>query len=303
MKTTGRVVGELVCAAVGVWAASEVMVPLRIDGTAGERAESVALLAALFTAATMVVPLSVGWVLGRAVARNRRRMAQEPDWDASEWEFLAPLRRHFVYAGLFMALPVVILTVLGPLGVWAGVELGAGLGLDVELSGGLKVLVTTGLVVFAVQRVLLRVLAVPFKGRRSEALLSLSGFLLCWAGLALAAVWLDSVEATGPQWLALAVVAALFDLRFSLTLTLPVPGVASLILVSVNALVLWFIMWLTGLLHIDGFWPLIGTVALMWVAEWPSRLAKAAAEARANPPQPPHDPFWPEHHLPQTPLY
>ncbi|MFC5954378.1 hypothetical protein ACFP51_07725 [Streptomyces pratens] len=76
-----------------------------------------------------------------------------------------------------------------------------------------------------------------------------------------------------------------------------------MILVSVNALVLWLIVRLTGLLHVDGFWPLVGTVALMWAAEWPSRLAKAVAEARANPPQPPHDPFWPEHHMPQTPLF
>ncbi|MDN5383417.1 hypothetical protein QEP66_15245 [Streptomyces sp. LB8] len=303
MKTTGRVVRELVCAAVGVWVASEAVPSLRIDGTVGERAGSVALLAVLFTAVVMLVPLPVRWMLGRAVARNQRRMAEEPDGDASEWEFFAPIRRHLVYAGLSMVLSVVVLTVVGPLGLWAGVEFGAVLGLDVELDGGLKALVTAGLVVAAVQMMLLLVLAVPVKRHRPGALRSLSGFLLCWAGLALAAAWLGGVEATDPQWLTLAVVAALFDLRFSLTLTLPVPGVASLVLVSFNALVLWLIVWLTGLLHIDGFWPLIGTTALMWVAEWPSRLAKAAAEARANPPQPPHDPFWPDHHIPQTPLY
>ena len=37
MKTTGRVVRELVCAAVGVWVASEAVPSLRIDGTVGER--------------------------------------------------------------------------------------------------------------------------------------------------------------------------------------------------------------------------------------------------------------------------
>ena len=60
-------------------------------------------------------------------------------------------------------------------------------------SGGLKVLVTAGLVVAAVQMMLLLVLAVPVKRHRPGALRSLSGFLLCWAGLALAAAWLGGV--------------------------------------------------------------------------------------------------------------
>ncbi|MFE9137700.1 hypothetical protein [Streptomyces sp. NPDC007355] len=105
------------------------------------------------------------------------------------------------------------------------------------------------------------------------------------------------MAATGTRWPAPAVVAALFHLRFRLTL--PVPGVASLILVSVNALVLW----LTGLLAVDGFWPLLGTAALMWATEWPSRLASASAEARTSALQPPPAPFWPDHHLPRSPLY
>ncbi|MEF9905834.1 hypothetical protein [Streptomyces sp. P9-A2] len=303
MKTTGRVIGKWGCAAVGVWVASEVVGQLRVGGTVGERVGSVVALAAVFTAVVTLVPMPLMRMLGRAVVRNQRRMGEEPDWGGSDWEFFAPLRRHAVLVGLGMVLSAVVLTVVGPAGLWAGVELGAGLGLDVEFGGGLKALVTAGLAVAAVETVLLLVLAVPVKRRRPGALRSLINCLLCLAGLALAVVWLDGVEATGTQWLTLAVVAALFHLRFSLTLTLPVPGVASLILVSVNALVLWLIVWLTGLLHVDGFWPLVGTVALMWAAEWPSRLAKAAAEARANPPQPPHDPFWPEHHIPQTPLY
>lgn len=50
---------------------------------------------------------------------------------------------------------------------------------------------------------------------------------------------------------------------------------------------LWLIVWLTGLLRIEGFWLLVGTVALMWMAEGPSHLAKTAAENRASPPPPP----------------
>ncbi|MFF4583542.1 hypothetical protein ACFY15_35020 [Streptomyces sp. NPDC001373] len=269
----------------------------------GERVGLVVGLAAVFTATVMLVPMPLERMLGRAMVRNQRRIAEEPDWDGSDWKFFAPLRRHFGHVGLGMVLSAVVLTVVGPAGLWAGVKLGALLGLDVELGGGLKALVTAGLVVSAVKTVLLLVLAVPVKRRRPGALRSLTGYLSCLAGLALAAVWLDGVEAPGTQWLTLAVVAALFHLRFRLTLTLPVPGVASLILVSVNALVLWLIVWLTGLLHIAGFWPLVATVALMWAVEWPSRLAEAAAESRANPPQPPHDPFWPEHHMPQAPLY
>ncbi|WMX48333.1 hypothetical protein RGF97_30960 [Streptomyces roseicoloratus] len=187
--------------------------------------------------------------------------------------------------------------------MWAGAELGAALGLDVRLDGGLKALVAAGLVVAAVETALRLVLAVPVKRRRAGALRSLSGLLLSGAGLVLAEVWLDGVRAADPRWLTLAVVAALFHLRFRLTLTLPVPGVASLVLVSANVLALWLVVWLTGLLHVDGFWPLAGTVALMWAAEWPSRLATAAAEARANPPLPPPDPFWAEQHMPRSPLY
>ncbi|MFF5970068.1 hypothetical protein ACFY7C_00930 [Streptomyces sp. NPDC012769] len=303
MKTTGRVLRKLLSVTGGVWVASEVVDGLRVGGTGGERAGTVVVLAAVFTAVVMLVPWPLTRMLGRAVARNQRRMAEEPDWNSSDWEFFAPMRRHFLYVGLGMVLSAVVLTVVGPAGLWAGAELGAGLGLDVELGSGLKTLVTAGLVVAAVDTVLLLVLAVPLKRHRPGALRSLAGFLLCLTGLALAVAWLDDVEATGTRWLTLAVVAALFHMRFQLTLTLPVPGVASLILVSVNALSLWLIVWLTGLLHIDGFWPLVGTVAVMWAAEWPSRLANAAAQARANPPQPPHDPFWPDHHFPPTPLY
>ncbi|MFD7976495.1 hypothetical protein [Streptomyces sp. NPDC059071] len=303
MKTTARIIGRLVCAAGGVWVASEVVGRLRIGGTAGERLGSVGVLATVFIAFVMLVPLPLTRLLGRAVTRNQRRMAEEPDWGGSDWEFFAPLRRHFVYVGLGMALAAVVLLVVGPAGLWAGTELGAALGLDVRLDGGLKAVVTAGLVVAAVETVLQLVLAVPVKRRRRGALRSLSGLLLAGAGLALAEVWLDGVQAADPRWLTLAVVAALFDVRFRFTLTLPVPGVASLVLVSLNVLALWLVVWLTGLLHVDGFWPLVGTVALMWAAEWPSRLANAAAEARANPPQPPHDPFWPDHSLPQSPLY
>ncbi|MEU3620164.1 hypothetical protein ABZ725_48995 [Streptomyces sp. NPDC006872] len=303
MKTTGRVIRKWACAAGGVWAASEVVGPLRLGGTGAERAVAVVVVAVVFTAVVLLVPMPLRRTLVRAAVRNQRRMAEEPDGGTSDWEFFATMRRHFFYVGLGMVLSAVVLTVVGPTALWAGVELSAGLGLDVDLGGGLKDLVTAGLVVAAVETVLLLVLALPVKRRRPGALRSLTGYLLCLAGLALSAVWLDGVDATGTPWLTLAVVAALFHLRFALTLTLPVPGVASLILVSANALVLWLIVSLTGLLHIDGFWPLVGTVALMWVAEWPSRLANAAAEARTNPPPPPPDPFWPDHHMPQSPLY
>ncbi|MGW5970136.1 hypothetical protein [Streptomyces sp. NPDC055186] len=303
MKTTGRVIRKSGCVAVGVWVASEVVGRLQVGGTVGERVGSVAVLAAVFTAVVTLVPMPLQRMLKRALVRNQQSMMEEPDRDSSEWEFFAPLRRHMALAGLGMVLSAVVLTVVGPAGLWAGVELGAALGSAVELGGGLKALVTAGLVVASVETVLGLVLAVPVKHHRPGALLSLAGYLLCGAGLALAVVWLDGVEATGTQWLSLAVVVALFQLRFLLTLTLPVPGVASLVHVSVDALALWFIVWLTGLLRVDGFWPLVGTVALMWAAEWPVRLAKAVAKARANPPQPPHDPFWPEHHIPQTPLY
>ncbi|MFI8962722.1 hypothetical protein ACIGO8_11430 [Streptomyces sp. NPDC053493] len=303
MKTTGRVIRRWVCVAGGVWAASEVLNQLRIGGSAGERAGAAAFVAAVFTAVVVLVPMPLQKLLGRAVARNQRRMADEPDWGSSDWEFFAPMRRHFFHVGVGMVLSLVVLTVLGPVGLWAGAELGARLGLDVELADGLRALVTVALVVAAVDTLLLLVLALPTKRGRAAALRSLLGYVLCSAGLALAVVWLDAVEVSDPRWLTLAVVGALFHLRFSLTLSLPVPGLASLVLVAVNALVLWLIAWFTGLLQVDGFWPLVGTVALMWAAEWPSRLAAAAAEARTNPPQPPHDPFWHEHHMPQSPLY
>ncbi|MET9955074.1 hypothetical protein ABZ135_26485 [Streptomyces sp. NPDC006339] len=304
MKTAGRVLRRLVTVTGGVWVASEVVAGLRVGGAGAERAGTVVVLAAVFTAAVLLVPWPFTRTLGRAVVRNQRRMVEEPDWGSSDREFFAPMRRHFLHVGLGMVLSALVLMVVGPAGLWAGAELGARLGRDVALDGGLRTLLTAGLVVVAVDTVLLLVLAVPVKRRRPGALRALAGFVLCLAGLALAAAWLDGVAATGTRWLTLAVVAALFHLRFRLTLTLPVPGVASLILVSVNALVLWLIVWLTGLLHVDGFWPLVGTAALMWAAEWPSRLADAAAQARtAPPPPPPHDPFWPDHHLPQTPLY
>ncbi|WP_143201205.1 phage holin family protein [Streptomyces uncialis] len=302
MKTTGRVARKWACAAIGVWVASEVVGPLQLGGTGTERAAAVVVVAVVFTAVVLLVPMPLGRMLRRAAVLNQRRMTEEPDRDTSDSKLFELMRRHFIYVGLGMALSTVVLTVAGPAALGAGVELGAELGLDAELGGGLKDLVTVGLVVAAVETVLLLVLALPVKRRRPEAMRSLAGYLLCLAGLALAALWLDGVEAAGTSWLTLAVVAALFHLRFALNLTVPVPGMASLVLVSANALVLWLIVWLTGLLHIDGFWPLVGTVALMWVAEWPSRLADAAAENRTSPPPPP-DPLWPDHHMPQSPLY
>ncbi|MFJ7417344.1 hypothetical protein ACIQXD_01875 [Streptomyces uncialis] len=300
MKTTGRVVRKWACAAIGVWVASVIVGPLRLGDTGTDRAVAVVVVAVVFTAVVLLVPMPLGRILRRAVVLTQRRMTQEPDRDSSDSKFFELMWRHFVYVGLGMALSTVVLTVAGPAALWAGVELCAGIGLDAALGGGLKDLVTVGLVVAAVETVLLLVLALPVERRRPAAVRSLAGYLLCLAGLALAALWLDEVEAAGTSWLTLAVVAALFHLRFALSLT--VPGMASLVLVSANALVLWLIVWLTGLLHIDGFWPLVGTVALMWVAEWPSRLADAAAENRTGPPPPP-DPLWPDHPMPQSPLY
>ncbi|MFE0645969.1 hypothetical protein ACFW2Y_30835 [Streptomyces sp. NPDC058877] len=295
MNTTGRVIGHWACTAVGVWVASEVVLPLRVSGTGVERATAVVVIAAVLTAVVLLVPMPLSRMLGRAAERNLQRMTEEdPPWDASVWEFFAPVRRDLLYSALSMLLSTVVLVVAGPAALWAGVELSAGLGLDVGLGGGLKDLVTAGLSAAAVRTVLLLVLALPVKQRRPEALRSLAGYLSCLTGLAVAAVWLDGVEATGTPWLTLAVVAALFHLRFTPTLKLAVPGVASLILASVNALVLWLIVWLTGLLHIAGFWSLAGAVALMWAAEWPSRLAKA----RTDPPLPSPDPFWPRDQMP-----
>ncbi|MEU6978982.1 hypothetical protein [Streptomyces sp. NPDC046371] len=306
MKATGRVIGRWVCAGVGIWVAAEVVDRLRVAPAAAvvERMSAVAVVAAVLTAVVVLVPLPLRRLLGRVVAANQRRLAEEFD-HGSDARFMALIGRQFGYVGLGLLLSVFVTAVVGPVGLWAGIELAAGLGLDVELGGGAKEVVAAALVVAAVERVLLLVLVVPVKGRAAAALRALAGYLACLGGLALAVAWLDGVTADAPHWLTLAVVVAVFQLRPALTLTLPVPGIASLVLVCANALVLWLIAWLTGLVDITGFWPLAGAVALMWVTEWPIRLLSAVAEARRNPPTPlpPHDPFWPDSQMPHTPLY
>lgn len=306
MKATGRVIVRWVCAGVGIWVAAEVVDRLRVAPGAAvvERVLAVAVVAAVLTAVVILVPLPLQRLLGRAVAANQRRLAEEFD-RGSDMRFMALIGRQFGYVGLGLLLSMFVIVVVGPVGLWAGIELAAGLGLDVELGGGVKEIVAAALVVAAVERVLQLVLLVPVKGRTAAALRGLAGYLACLGGLALAVLWLDGVTAEAPYWMTLTVVVAVFELRPALALALPVPGIASLGLVSVNALVLWLITWLIGLVDITGFWPLAGTAALMWVTEWPVRLASAAAEARRNPPppQPPHDPFWPDNHMPHTPLY
>ncbi|MFB9434605.1 hypothetical protein [Streptomyces showdoensis] len=306
MKTTGRVIARWVCAGAGIWVAAEVVDRLRVapDVAGLDRVVAVAVVAAVLTAAVALVPLPLQRWLGRAVAADQRRLAEEFD-NGSDARFLALIGRQFAFAGLGLLLSVFVIAVVGPVGLWAGIKGAAGLGFDVELGGGAREFVAAALVVAAVQRVLLLVLDIPVKRRTAAALRALAGYLACLGGLALAVLWLDGVTADTPQWTALTVVVAVFQLRPVLSLALPLPGVASFVLVTVNALVLGLIAWLTGLLDIAGFWPLAGTAALMWAAEWPVRLVSAVAEARRNrqSPQPPPDPFWPDSQMPHAPLY
>lgn len=306
MKTTGRVIGRWVCAGVGVWVAAEVVDRLRVapDAADVDRAMAMAVVAAVLTAVAVLVPMPLRRRLGRAVEADQRRLAKAVD-NGSDMRFMAWMGRQFAFVGLDLLLSVFVIAVVGPVGLWAGIKVASGLGLDVELGGGAREFVAAALVVAAVQRVLLLVLVVPVKRRTVAALCTLAGYLACLGGLALAVLWLDDVTADAPYWLTLTVVTAVFQVRPVLTLTLPVPGIASLVLVTVNALVLGLIAWLTGLVDIAGFWPLAGTAALMWVAEWPVRLVSAVVEARRNPQplHPPHDPFWPDNQMPHAPLY
>ncbi|MET9801748.1 hypothetical protein [Streptomyces sp. NPDC006368] len=295
--------------AAGVWVAALLVVGFRLDGPADRQLAAVALVAAFTGAAVLIVPWPVGHLLGRALRRNQRRMAQEPDFAASDWEFFAPMRRHMVLVALHMLVGLVTFAVVSPVALWAAVRVCRAAGLSAELTG-LWPVVVSGVLVIAVATVTRLLFALLRKRSRGAAVRGLFAVALNAGGLALAVALLDGVRLDGPgRWQALTLTAlsCLFQLRLRLTLTLPVPGVASLLLVAANAVALWLICQATTLmelrLHIDGLWPLMGTAALMWVMEWPARLADRHAENAHRPPPVPYDPFPPDHMFPTGPLY
>ncbi|MGW0395012.1 hypothetical protein ACWDYJ_29880 [Streptomyces sp. NPDC003042] len=196
-----------------------------------------------------------------------------------------------------------------PLALWAGVAISWAVGLPARLTGLWPVFVS-GLVVAAVATTV-RIFFALFRSRTRRAGVNwLAAVALNAAGLALAALLLDGVRLdAAPGWrqaLTLCVVACLFMMP-RLTLSLPVPGVASLVLVAYHCLLLWLLCDLLAVteprLHIDGFWQLAGAAGLMWAVEWPGRLAARQGGTAPQPAPVFPDPFPPDHMFPSGPLY
>ncbi|GAA4933528.1 hypothetical protein ACFPM3_04585 [Streptomyces coeruleoprunus] len=295
--------------ALGVWVACLLVVDFRLTGSAARQPAAVALTAAVATAVVLVVTWPAGRLLRKAAVKAQRGMAREPDWNASEWEFFAPMRRYMVIMTLSILLQLVADTVVFLLGLWAGVRLSAEAGLPVELSGQAPTVVA-GVVAGAVASAALAVFGLFLKRSAAAARGALAGVVLGVAGVALAAWLLDGVRlGAAPLWqqvLLLVAVVCVMRLAPRFTLTLPVPGLASLVLVSIRALVLWAVLqavpFMEPRLYVDGFWPLVGVAAFVWVVEWPTRLAEARGEAATRQPEP-IDPFPPGHMFPQGPYY
>ncbi|WP_405435114.1 hypothetical protein OG373_40720 [Streptomyces avidinii] len=312
---TGRgaaAVLRLASVAAGVAVAALLVVDFRLTGSAGRQILVVALTAALVSAGIWAASSLTALLMRPSLRRARGLLAEEPDLWGSDREFFAPMRR-LMFLGVVQTLVnlLVLLTVY-PLGLWAGVRICAAAGLPARLSGLWPVFVS-GLLVAVVATTAGTFLGLFRRRRagRAAAARSLAAVLLNAAGLALAVLVLDGVRLdAAPGWrqaLALCAVASLFMLP-RITLSLPVPGIASIVLVAYHCLVLWLtcaaFAFVEPRLHADGFRQLAGAAAIMWAAEWPARLADRRAQGAAAQPAPLlPDPFPPDHGFPSGPLY
>ncbi|MDX3537732.1 hypothetical protein PV721_25875 [Streptomyces sp. MB09-01] len=301
---------RLASVAAGVAVAALLVVDFRLTGSAGRQVVVVALIAAFVSAGVWAASSLTALSMRPSLRRARGLLEEEPDLWGSDREFFAPVRRLMFLGVLQTLVNLLILLTVYPLALWAGVRICGAAGLSARLTGLWPVFVS-GLLVAAVATTAGPFFAL-FRRRTSRAAAhSLAAVLLNAAGLALASLVLDGVRLdSAPGWrqaLALCAVASLFMLP-RITLSLPVPGIASIVLVAYHCLVLWLICaafaFVDPRLHADGFWQLAGAAAIMWAAEWPARLAVARAQGAAAQPAPVlPDPFPPDHGFPSGPLY
>ncbi|MET9324122.1 hypothetical protein ABZX75_28725 [Streptomyces sp. NPDC003038] len=296
--------------AAGVVVAALFVVDFRLTGEPGRQALMVALTAVLIATAVSMTSLLVVRLTRPSVRGVQRLLGEEPDLGASDEEFFAPVRRLFLIGVLTTLVSVLTVVALYPLALWAGVRICAAVGLPAQLTGLWPVFVS-GLVVATVAKTA-QIFFALFRGRtrRRAAVRWLAAVVLNAAGLALAVLLLDGVRLeAAPAWrqsVTLCAVVCLFMLP-RVTLSLPVPGAASLVLVAYHCLILWLICQVLPLteprLSIEGFWQLAGAAAIMWAVEWPARLATRHAQAATQPPPALPDPFPPDHMFPSGPLY
>ncbi|MGW7438582.1 hypothetical protein [Streptomyces sp. NPDC054849] len=290
--------------------AALLVVDFRLTGSAGGQVLVVTLVAAFVSASAWAVSSLTALLMRPSLRRAQELLTEEPDLWGSDREFFAPVRRLMFLGVLQTLVNLLVLLTVYPLALWAGVRICGAVGLSAGLTGLWPVFVS-GLLVAAVATTVGTFFAL-FRRRSSHAAArSLAAVLLNAAGLALATLVLDGVRLdSAPGWrqaLALCAVASLFMLP-RITLSLPVPGIASLVLVAYHCLVLWSICaafaFMDPRLHADGFWQLAGAAAIMWAAEWPARLAVGRAQGAAGRPVPVlPDPFPPDHGFPSGPLY
>ncbi|MFD4939381.1 hypothetical protein [Streptomyces virginiae] len=301
---------RLASVAAGVAVAALLVADFRLTGSAGRQLVAVALMATVVSAGTWAAARLTALLMRPSLRRARELLAQEPDLWGSDREFFAPVRR-LMFLGVVRALvDLLVLLTVYPLALWAGVRICGAAGLSAHLPGPWPVFVS-GLLVAAVAGTVGTFFALFRRRTRHAAARSLGAVLLNAAGLALATLVLNGVRLDpAPGWrqaLALGAVASLFMLP-RITLSLPVPGIASIVLVAYHCLVLWLICaafaCVDPRLHAEGFWQLAGAAAIMWAVEWPARLAVRRAQGAAARPAPVlPDPFPPDHGFPSGPLY
>ncbi|MEV8533714.1 hypothetical protein [Streptomyces sp. NPDC051211] len=294
--------------AVGVVVAALAVVDFRLSGGAGRQALAVALTAVLVTCAVLMTSRLAGRLTRPSLRRAERELAEEPPLGVSDREFFAPMRRLMLIGAVGILVSLLTLTVVYPLALWGAVRIGAAVGLSARLDGWWPAFVG-GLLVAAVATSVRTFFALFRTHTGRAAAYSLAAVVLNTAGLALAVLVLDGVRLdAGPGWrqaLILCAAVCLFMLP-RITLSLPVPGAASLALVAYHCLLLWLVCQALAFaepgLYVDGFWQLAGAAAIMWAVEWPARLATRLAEAAVQPGPALPDPF-PDHMFPSGPLY
>ncbi|WP_327411901.1 hypothetical protein [Streptomyces sp. NBC_01233] len=305
-----RVALRLASVTAGMAVAALLVVDFRLTGSAGRQVLVVALMAAFVSACVGAASNLTALLMRPSLRRARELLAEEPDFWGSDREFFAPVRRLMFLGVLQTLVNLLVLLTVYPLALWAGVRICGAAGLSARLTGLWPVFVS-GLLVAVVATTVGTFFALFRRRTSGAAARSLAAVLLNAAGLALASLVLDGVRLdSAPGWrqaVALCAVASLFMLP-RITLSLPVPGIASIVLVAYHCLVLWLICaafaFVDPPLHADGFWPLAGAAAIMWAAEWPARLAVGRAQAAAAQPAPVlPDPFPPDHGFPSGPLY
>lgn len=300
---------RLASVAAGVVVAALLVVDFRLTGPASRQIPAVALMAAFISAAVWATTSLTALLMRPSLRRAQGLLAEEADLWGSDREFFAPVRRLMLLGALQTLVNLLIWLTVYPLALWASVLTCGAVGLPARLTGLWPAFVS-GLLVAAVATTARTFLAL-FRRRTSRAAArSLAAVLLNAAGLALASLVLDGVRLdSAPGWrqaLALCAVACLFMLP-RITLSLPVPGIASIVLVGYHCLVLWLICaafaFVDPRLHADGFWQLAGAAAIMWAAEWPARLAVGRVQGADQPAPVLPDPFPPDHGFPSGPLY